>query len=111
MAGWVSPTNVAWTYSTLIEAGYSDWAIAAEYVYFTYKNNHKTPLAAFQAPMFYADYSAEALVDGCPAGEKLVDAWNSYFGTLLSIQDVLTYGTLTKPKYTWADLNDMYTYA
>lgn len=47
VTGWVSPSNVAWTYSTLIDSGYSDWAIAAEYVYFTYKNNNKTPLAAF----------------------------------------------------------------
>ena len=73
----------------MINAGYSDWAIAGDYVYYKYQDANKTPLATFTAPQFYVDYSGEALADGAPAGEKLVDSWNSYFGTLISIQDVL----------------------
>ena len=59
--------------------------------------------------MFYADYSAEALADGAPKGEKLIDTWFDYFGVKLLLKDILVAsGT---PKYSYIDMNDMYSYA
>jgi len=51
------------------------------------------------------------LANGAPAGEKLVDSWNSYFAAQVSIDQILVISPATTPKFSWGDLNDMYTYA
>ena len=40
---WRNPYNAAWTYADLINAGYSDWAIAGDYIFYKYKDANKTP--------------------------------------------------------------------
>lgn len=90
----------------MINAGYSDWAIAGDYI--IYKDYSSAVTAPLTPPMFYADYSLEVLADGAPAGEKLTDSWFSYFGVKLLLKDILA---LSNPKYSWTDMNDMYSYA
>jgi hypothetical protein len=72
--------------------------------------------ATYAAPMFYSDYSADSY-NGIN-GEALVGTtsaltvWHKYFGGVVSIQDVLdTTSSTGVVKYTWWDINDMYTYA
>lgn len=86
--------------------------ITYEYYYYWIKSTK----AVYTAPKFYCDYTAD--IYNSVAGESLVPdiyknaAWHLYFTTNISIQDVLDTTSATGVvKYTWWDINDMFTYA